>query len=580
MKIILVRRISQAFFFILFVWLCVVSTIGEKFWQIRGWPVDWFLEMDPLVAIGTMLSTHTLYHPLIWALLIIALTVIFGRFFCGWVCPFGSINHFLGYLFNRKSSLTERVELNRYRKAQNIKYYILIIFLFMALIPFDSSSLQIGLLDPIPLLTRTFNLVLLPLADMNFSLTSTSGRFYDGTWIVFIVFLAAILLNYISPRFYCRYICPLGALFGILSKFAIFRIGQGENNCTNCKKCEKFCEGACNPQNTIRNNECILCFNCREDCSDKVLNYQLIPSTSGEISSPDISRKGFLISLGSGIFLIPAFRLDKQLGSNWHHEIIRPPGSIEEDEFLKRCIKCGQCMRTCPTNVLQPGGFKGGLENLWTPILNNRIGLSGCQLNCVACGQVCPTSAIRPITLNEKHGRGKYKKNGMIKIGTAFFNRGLCLPWAMDKPCIVCQENCPVSPKAIYTDNIFKTIRGGEITVTSFEKNIIEFSGGELIQGNIDSGDYYCLFGKKIQRKILSISGNKLEISAGDKYNLTIGEKIAIQVKLQRPYMDIDRCNGCGICEHECPVSGKRAITVTGAGETRSSSRALLLKRK
>ena len=65
MKIVQARRISQIFFFALFVWLVIVSTVGDKFWQIRNWPVNLFLHLDPLVAIGTIFTTHTLYYPLL-----------------------------------------------------------------------------------------------------------------------------------------------------------------------------------------------------------------------------------------------------------------------------------------------------------------------------------------------------------------------------------------------------------------------------------------------------------------------------------------------------------------------------------
>src|SRR4030042_3695071 len=110
---------------------------------------------------------------------------------------------------------------------------------------------------------------------------------------------------------------------------------------------------------------------------------------------------------------------------------------------------------------MQPAGIEGGLENLWTPVLNNRIGASGCQLNCVACGQVCPTSAIRPITLDEKKGLGEFAHLGPIKLGTAFVDQNRCLPWAMNKPCIVCEENCPVSPKVLYIQEHSNTMRDG-----------------------------------------------------------------------------------------------------------------------
>ena len=581
MKIVQARRISQAFFFILLVWFCIVSTVGEKFWQLRGWPVNWFLQLDPLVAIGTILSTHTLYQALLWALVVVSLTIVFGRFFCSWVCPFGSLHHFVGFLSHRKKKIAEKIQLNKYRKAQCIKYFVLIVFLSMAAFPSIAATLQTGLLDPIPLITRSFNLVLLPIADRSVNLASVMGRFYEGAWLIFTIFLTAVLLNLAIPRFYCRFICPLGALFAILSRFAIWRIGKKQPECVNCKLCEKSCEGGCEPAGNIKISECVLCFNCLDDCKENIISYQRQPSLAGEETAPDISRRGFMLSLVSGVFAIPAVRLSNKLGSNWYHRVIRPPGALAEDEFLKRCIKCGQCMRVCPTNVIQPGGIDGGLENLWTPVLNNRIGTSGCQLNCTACGQVCPTSAIRPITLSEKLGTDEFAKVGPIKLGTAFFDRGRCLPWAMDKPCIVCEENCPVSPKAIYTQECFNTIRDGVLAVKKATDNTIETVEENLLLDRFATGDYYCVTKGGERMKIVANTENSIEISPDKQFEKipSAGSKIEVQVRLQRPYVDIEKCIGCGICEHECPVSGKKAIRVSAEGETRNADRKLLLKR-
>jgi len=579
MKIVTVRRISQAFFFSMFVWFCVVGTVGDKFWQLRGWPVNWFLQLDPLVAIATALTTHTLYRPLLWALVTIVLTIIFGRFFCGWVCPFGTIHHFVGYLGNRRKKTAQKIQLNKYRKAHRIKYFILIFFLFMAAFPSLAVTLQTGLLDPIPLVTRSFNLLLLPIIDRAANFVSVTDRFYEGAWLLLVIFLTAILLNLVIPRFYCRFICPLGALFAIISRFAIWRIGKKQSECSNCKLCDKSCEGACEPSGSIRISECVLCFNCRDDCKDDLLAYQTRPSLAGEITNPDVSRRGFVLSLASGIFAVPSIKLSNRLGSNWQHTVIRPPGALPEEEFLKRCIKCGQCMRVCPTNVIQPGGIEGGLENLWTPILNNRIGSSGCQLNCVACGQMCPTSAIRPITLAEKHGTGEFAERGPIKMGTAFFDRNRCLPWAMDKPCIVCEENCPVSPKAIYTQECFNTVRDGILTVKKLADNIIEVEQ-TLVPDKYASGDYYCAVSINERKKITANRENSLEIYLDEQFaKMPLpGSKIEVQVRLQKPFVDIEKCIGCGVCEHECPVSGRKAIRISAVGETRSTDRKLLLK--
>ena len=579
MRIVTTRRISQAFFFAVFLWFCVVSTLGEKIWQLRGWPVDLFLWLDPLVAIGTALATHTLYYPLLWAVAVIVLTIIFGRFFCGWLCPFGAIHQFAGYLANRKKTAAQRIRLNKYRKAQCVKYFILIVLLFMAAFPSLAATLQTGLLDPIPLVWRSFNLLLLPIFDRPGNVISATARFYEGAWLIMVVFLSAVLLNLVMPRFYCRFICPLGALFGIISRFAIWRIGQKPGECTDCKLCERSCEGGCEPGGKIRITECVLCFNCLDDCKGDLISYQTIPSAAGEITDPDVSRRGFVLSLTSGVLAVPALRLSNKIGPNWDHKLIRPPGSLAEPEFLKRCLKCGQCMRVCPTNVIQPAGIQGGLENLWTPALNNRIGSSGCQLNCTACGQVCPTSAIRPISPAEKLGVGEFADAGPIKIGTAFFDRNRCLPWAMDKPCIVCEENCPLSPKAIYTREHFSTIRNGILTVKQVASNAITVDQ-TLIPGKLATGDYYCVIGSEDRIKIAENSEDKIEFAPDQKLRIppAPGDKVEIHVRLQQPYVDIEKCIGCGVCEHECPVSGKKAIRVSAVGETRSQDRKLLLE--
>ena len=589
MKIVTVRRISQAFFFLLFLWFCVISTVGDKFWQLRGlsgsatgehWPLNWFLQLDPLVAIGTILTTHTLYRALLWALVTVVLTIILGRFFCGWLCPFGSLHHFVGFLAHRNKPAEQKLRLNKYRKAQCIKYFVLVFLLAMAAFPSLAATLQTGLLDPIPLVTRSFNLVLVAIADAAVNFVSVNQRLYEGAWFIFAIFLTALLLNLLIPRFYCRFICPLGALFGLIGRFAIWRIGKNQSPCSNCRLCETHCEGACAPADSIRITECVLCFNCRADCKkDEVISYQTQRSLAGEITNPDISRRGFCLSLTSGILAVPAVRLTGKLSSNWYNKVIRPPGALVESEFLKRCIKCGQCMRACPTNVIQPDGIAGGLENLWTPVLNNRIGSSGCQLNCVACGQVCPTAAIRPITLNEKHGTGKFAEAGPIKLGTAFFDRNRCLPWAMNKPCIVCEENCPVSPKAIYTEEIFNIVRDGIFTVKKATATTIETAQTNLPPEKFATGDYYCLLDDQKRRKITANTENTIETSTDEKFEKIPAKdgKINILVRLQRPFVDIEKCIGCGICEHECPVSGKKAIRVSAEGETRSRNRKLLL---
>ncbi|MBF0258675.1 MAG: 4Fe-4S binding protein [Desulfamplus sp.] len=558
LRIVNVRRICQIFFLALFLWFCITSTIGIKWWQLRGWPVNWFLELDPLVGLATLLSTGTLYKGLLWGVATIILTLIFGRVFCGWICPFGTLHHIVGFLGKYGKSRAQLVNINRYRPAQAFKYAVLIFFIasLVASSLLDTTApLLTGLLDPIPFVYRFVNLTILPFADNLLLHLSANPRYYEGAWIIGVFGVTTLLLNLWIPRFYCRYICPLGALFGMISTISFWQIGKKISPCTNCMKCEFDCEGACEPMGSIRLSECVMCVNCLDHCdfityqavpskgkehlrskeetrpstnednrSPSIADHQAVPeisknrqiaireiSQAGQRAMPEISRRSFVAAMISGATAIPMMHLNAATGSNWNPYLVRPPGSLPESMFLERCIKCGQCIRICPTNVIQPADIlTSGFEGLWTPALNFRIGSSGCQLHCVACGNLCPTGAILPLDLDQRIGINKYEQKGPVRIGTAFVDQGRCLPWAMNIPCIVCQENCPVSPKAIVIEQVFVTVKN------STEKQI-----------------------------------------------------------LQRPLVDPHRCIGCGVCEHECPVKGKRAIRVTAENESRHRSHML-----
>lgn len=350
-----------------------------------------------------------------------------------------------------------------------------------------------------------------------------------------------------------------------------------------CHLCETNCEGACEPSDRIRSSECVLCMNCRDDCFSNLMVYQMQPSVSGEILSPDLSRREFVVSLLSGAGVVATTRLSGSVGPNWNPALIRPPGALDEKAFLRRCIKCGQCMRVCPTNVIQPDIFRSGLEGLWTPALNFRLGTSGCQYNCIACGNICPTSAIRPIRPEERLGLKAFARAGPIRIGTAFVDRGRCLPWAMDKPCIVCQENCPVSPKAIFTREHFSRLRSfSDLKIKKADSLSIAFDKGALDPGRFATGDFYCHIQASPEappRPIIKNTDSVLRIASTLPWEIPPprGSRVVILIRLQQPYVDLEHCIGCGVCEHECPVKGRRAIRVTAENESRNREHALLL---
>jgi len=543
-----VRRISQIFFLSLFLFLLFKTEFRGTFEDgmtdaIRlNYPVSIFLEMDPLVALSTAISTHAVYNKVIWALVIIVGTILIGRFFCGWVCPLGTISHFFSsYKPERKGR--KRVERNRYKGWMSTKYYLLFGLLAVSIF----TSLQTGLIDPIPFLVRSLATSILPalnialrggldflyatdvaifqiLADVGYKifgsniLSFQAQYFYHGYLIGFI-FLSVLVLNRFITRFWCRAICPLGALMGLLSRFAIFGMEKDHSKCDDCNICLLYCQGACEPQGHVpwRQAECHLCFNCDAECPNDVIKFKFFPNRAAINPEPDLKRRRVMESVAVGLVALPLLRSSTGLIKDYNPGLIRPPGSLEEQDFLARCIRCGECMKVCPTNAVQPTLLEAGLEGLWTPSLNMRVGY--CEYNCVLCSQVCPTGAIWKITEEEKLGRTGSGNAGdgdgnrkPIKIGTAFYDRGRCLPWAMAMPCIVCEEFCPTSPKAIWV----------------------------------------------VEETVLRADGSSITV--------------------QRPRVDVDRCIGCGICENVCPVQDQPAVYVTNIGETRSRSNQILLE--
>jgi ferredoxin len=578
MRIVTVRRISQIFFLAIFLWFCITASLGGAFWQLRGWPINWLLELDPLTALSTVLATHTFYAPLAWALVTTLLTLFVGRFFCGFACPLGALNQFTGWLARRGQGLAVRVEANRHRRAQNLKNYLLAFLLALALM----GSGQTGIFDPLPLLHRSVNLALAPLADNRLGLLSDEPRFYASAWLLGVVFLGVVGLNLVLPRFFCRFVCPLGALFGLLSRVTPWRIGKTTDNCGDCRICEEFCEGACRPSGTIISGECVLCLNCLNRCPASRITFAGKPSAAGEVGLPDLSRRG-LVAAGAGLLVASMWEVGGLAGANRNPNLVRPPGALDEERFLTRCLRCGQCMRICPGNIIQPALLEAGIQGLWSPLINYRLGRSGCQPNCIACGQVCPTAAIRPFSLDEKQGTGDFAAQGPIRLGTAFVDRSRCLPWALGRPCLVCHELCPVSPKAIFTRTVYEPIRGGqELPVRVLSKGVDLYA--PTPHGvNLASGDYYLrVTGQPgaALRRIIGFSGNRLTLEnplAVAGAQVFYGARVDILVRLSRPYVDAARCIGCGMCEHECPVSGRRAIRVYSENESRSRRGRMLI---
>ena len=655
MRITTVRILVQILVMGLFLAFCLMTTFAFVDEHHGQYWVSKFLEIDPLVGISTTIATSTLYKGLIWGLVLLIPTVLLGRIFCNWICPYGILHQFFGWAFNSRDAKA-KIESNRYRRIYAIKYYILIAMGVALLGQFSLSilmvgcaativggllalfaygvikdakarrpaiiaivvagvlatlvgasamsrgdwngSLQIGLLDPICLIHRSFTAAILP--AMNLPDTVQKGalgvtgagdpRQHVGAWFVGFMIVLLVAMNLFIPRFFCRVLCPLGATLGALSRFALWRIERNPAKCTDCDLCLQSCEGASDPHTQLRKSECFVCFNCIEDCPHDALSFDFVPARKHEVPAPDLRLRGSVLAAVTGFLFTPFARVGASGSKDFSATgMIRPPGSCEENEFLQRCIKCDQCIRVCPTNVLQPYhlDFKN-IESLWTPVMNFRTGF--CQLNCTACGEVCPTGAIQRIGIDGKLGLGKFAEAGPVVLGTAHYDLGRCLPWSMKKPCVVCEEVCPTSPKAIYSERMQFVEREGKMMVISATSNTVTV-GHEPKPGELDPQPVAFRPGRFIgdgtttyHVEIIYRSGihETHQIVANDADTLRIdgvfsrppvaGEFAVVKYEWKVPKIDTDYCIGCGICEHECPVVGdKRAVYVTAEGESRSN---------
>jgi ferredoxin len=319
------------------------------------------------------------------------------------------------------------------------------------------------LIDPIALLTRFYTLVLYPLTvaagNIILDLLRPFSRglgwvtlahlhypqpVYYMTAVTLVIFGMIIFLNRLSPRFWCRYLCPLGAFLSLFSPLGVFRRRVSEE-CNRCMACQKACPMGAIDEDPLKTHspECIQCRECAGLCPQKAISYPFSYAGMGEYSAIDVSRRGFFSSLASGMtvgFLAIQNPFTLLQG---RRQLIRPPGALPETEFLRTCIRCGECMKSCVTNTLQPCLWESGMTGLWTPKLETRM--AACESNCNVCGKVCPTQAIRSLPLEEKT---------YAKIGTAVLRKESCLVWTQNKMCLLCDEICP------YNAIVFRPVEG------------------------------------------------------------------------------------------------------------------------
>lgn len=460
------RWSTQVLALVLFLYLL----LGTRRESATVLPHDLFFRLDPLAGISAMLASRAWLASLALSGVVLVMAVVAGRAWCGWLCPLGTI---LDWTPARRPAGKGFPVAAYWRE---VKHFVLFIVLFAAVL----GSLTLLILDPITLLFRTVAAFLLPAFSLVVTQIETwlygiiplrsaiewvdavlrpsvltEQPFFWPNLAVGAVFASVLALNAVEARFWCRYLCPLGALLGLVSKVAQVRHEVDEAKCTACRRCAALCPtGAIEPERRFMASpvECTVCLDCLEVCPTHAITFR---GQWGWLTQQhyDPSRRQFLFSLSAGV--VGALLL--RTASLFHQPnpgFVRPPGTSDE-RLLSSCLRCGECVRVCPTGGLQPASSASGWEGLWTPALVPRLGY--CDYSCHSCGQVCPTGAIPELSLADKREQ---------IIGVASIDKERCIPWAEGRDCVVCEEMCPVSQKAILLkEETVVNFRGERTTV-------------------------------------------------------------------------------------------------------------------
>jgi polyferredoxin len=488
------RFLSQIIFFTVF--SCGILLAGSHYWPFPG---DLFFRLDPLVAFISMFTTGVLISGLMFSLIIVALTLIFGRFFCGWICPLGASIDFFEWItqgYHRKQRDKDRLQ-----RLSMMKYGLLILIVAASAFSFQF----VYFFDPIVIMTRFTGMTLIPVQKALFQLPP----FVVQHAVQFLLFtLVILLLSLIARRFWCRMLCPLGALLGIIARFSTS--GFVQKDCIGCPSCQKKCRtGAIEDSNRqiTQSQECIRCFDCLDACPQNTRIFSFNAKVKNRPNPARLSRRSFLAWCSSGI--IGSAVIARNAGVMPEKKfLLRPPHAPDEEEFLDLCVRCQACVNICPTNILQPMMLQSGLYGLWSPALAPSIG--ECKVDCNRCSTVCPTHAIDPFDISTKYD---------LKIGTAILYKDKCIPYAEGEQCGKCIPVCPTSAIGYTKQNNLElpskidfllcigcgaceyicnkqTWGGPAIVVTSFGRNMPSGVGKDAIKNYLeknlkeDRGEY------------------------------------------------------------------------------------------
>lgn len=394
-----------------------------------------YLQLVPVgirnVALPAILSIGCL-------LVIILMAFGFGRVYCSFICPLGTLQD-IAIGLRKKIGRSRKKQLFT-RSYRRLRYAVLAIVI-MAMV--FGMAIPLGLIEPFSIFGRFTTAVIKPLfvwlnnVVVNRELIDNLYPL-DNVPFSFALLLfgggvlgSVMIVAFFRGRIFCNTLCPAGTLLGLISKFSWFKMVFDPHSCIKCGKCARSCKAGCiDYENSIVDNErCVSCFNCVAVCGLGAMNYAHKKSPNRE--AQDLSRRDFLIIGGSAVFgaalLPPLLRSGTPTVG-----VVMPPGALNFDRFTAKCTGCQLCVSNCPGYVIKPAALHYGLSGFLQPRLDFDAGM--CEYECTVCSNICPNGALIP--LNEA---GKKR----LQIGVAKYSRELCVVVTDRTHCGACAEHCP-----------------------------------------------------------------------------------------------------------------------------------------
>lgn len=393
--------------------------------------------------------------------LLILLTLVFGRVYCSVICPMGVFQDMISWLSGQRKKKKYRFS---YSPAKNILRYTVLTLFVIAVIAGIGSF--VALLAPYSSYGRIANNLFAPIYQWGnnvfayFAERAESYAFYEtSVWmkslptfvIAVVTFIAIVVLAWRNGRTYCNTICPVGTVLGFLSRFALFRISIDTEKCNACGLCSRKCKAACidGKRHTVDYSRCVACMDCLDTCKHGAISYRWFKqetqtknaeqTRSVDKEQINEARRSFLTAtailatattlkaqekkVDGGLAAIEDKKIPKRATP------ILPPGALSARDFARHCTACQLCVSVCPNEVLRPST---DLMKLMQPEMSYERGY--CRPECTKCGEVCPAGAIHPITAADKSA---------TQIGHAVWIKKNCIPLTDGVECGNCARHCP-----------------------------------------------------------------------------------------------------------------------------------------